>query len=133
MSDLNIDDFRRDAAITLLRLYNNFPRPHNLYIYEVCGEESEDEFGLISKRHEACLATMIWLADEALLQYKSLVVDEGIEQATLCLLGVELLLGANPEGVSRIEALRQGLASRSSTKLEVAINEFLSAAVARKY
>ena len=132
MSDLNIDDFRRDTAITLIRLYNNFPRPHTLYINEVCGEDGVDEFGLISRRYEACLAAMMWLADEGFIQFKSLIVDQGIEQATLCLLGIELLLGANPDGISRIEALRLGLSSKSSTKLEVAINELLSSAVSRK-
>jgi hypothetical protein len=132
MSDLNIDDFRRDTAITLLRLYNNFPRPHTLYISEVCGEDSEDEFGLISRRYEACLAAMMWLSDEGFIQFKTLITDQGIEQATLCLLGIELLLGANAEGVSRVESLRIGLASKSSTKLEIAINELLSSAVSRK-
>ncbi len=133
MSDLNIVDFRRDAAITLLRLYNNFPIPHTLFIEDVCGESDEDEFGLISRRHESCLATMLWLSDEGFLQFKALINDKGIEQASLSLLGIELLLGADTEGTSRIESLRQGLASKSSTKLETAINELLTSAIARKH
>ncbi len=133
MSDLNIDDFRKDAAIILLRLYNNFPTPHTLYIEDVCSGQSEDEFGLISKRHEACLATMLWLADERYLTFKSLLNEEGIEQAALSLLGIELLLGANTDGVSRVESLRKALSSQSSIKLERAINELLSATVSRKH
>ncbi len=128
MSDLNIDDFRRDAAITLIRLYNNFPRPHSLYIHEVCGEDGTDEFGLISKRYEACLAAMLWLQQEGFLSYKTLLPGEAIEQAVLTLKGIELLLSSSSAGVSRIESFREALSSRSSQKLENAVNEFLNAA-----
>jgi len=138
--DLHIDDFRRDCAIILLRLYNHFPRQYSIYISEITQEGYEDEFGLINARYEACLATMYWLAEENLLTYKSEMPNEGIEQATLTLKGYQLLLGystlkqisqdlsstedqeAQPQ--RRIQHIREALRSQSSAQMEIVMDEF---------
>ncbi|GEM_PF-1223108 len=83
MADLHIDDFCRDAAIALTRLYQYFPRPQALYVSDIAGAEERDEVGLYSKRHMACLHTLLWLADEGFFRYTSLIYEEGVEQAVL--------------------------------------------------
>ncbi|HFB64071.1 MAG TPA: hypothetical protein ENJ60_00895 [Aeromonadales bacterium] len=125
MSDLHLDDFRKDAAITLLRLYNNFPREHSLYVVEICAEETTDEFGLPSKRHEACQAGMLWLARHGLMSYGQVVPDEGIELAVLTPKGLQLLLSADDNKKPRIENLRAAIKSCSSEKIEKVMNALL--------
>ncbi len=141
--DLHIDDFRRDSAIILLRLFNHFPRQHSIYISEISPEGYEDEYGLMNIRYEACLATMFWLAEEKLLTYKSEIPNEGIEQATLTLKGFQLLLGYSTlEDVSqdlstkeeivsekkrRIEYIREALKSKSSAQMTLVMDELIQA------
>lgn len=62
--DLQIDDFYKDAASGLLMLYQAFPRKLALYVEDLIGREEPDEFGLPSKRHQACLGALLWLAEE---------------------------------------------------------------------
>ena len=118
MNDLHLDDFRKDAAVTLIRLFNNFPRLHSLYVIEICSEDTLDEFGLPSKRHESCMSAMIWLAEEGLIRYKQILPDEGIEQAVLTAKGIKLLLLPGENKKPFIENIRASIQSRSSQKLE---------------
>ena len=83
MADIHIDDFCRDAALVLLHLYNQFPRPQAIYVEDISGPDTPDEVGLHSKRYMACLSTMLWLADEGYLRYDSLIYQDGIDQAVL--------------------------------------------------
>ena len=53
--DLQIDEFYKDAASGLLALYQACPRKIALYVEDLIGREQPDEFGLPSKRHQACL------------------------------------------------------------------------------
>ena len=46
MSDINIDDFFKDAAIALVQLYGMFPRRHALFVEDICGPDDTDEFGM---------------------------------------------------------------------------------------
>lgn len=81
--DLQIDDFYRDAAAGLLALYQAFPRKITLYVEDLIGFEEPDEFGLPSKRHQGCLSTLIWLAEEGYLRYENTLQFQAIEQAVL--------------------------------------------------
>lgn len=83
MSDIHIDDFYRDTAKTLVMLYNHFPRPLSLYVEDIAGPDTPDEFGLHSTRFEACLSTLIWLSSAGYLNYKTLIMREALEEATL--------------------------------------------------
>lgn len=58
MADLHIDDFYRDAALILLRLYRTFPRKTILYVDDISGPDTPDEFGLHSERFQSCFSTM---------------------------------------------------------------------------
>ena len=70
MADLHIDDFYRDSAMILLRLYTTFPRKTVLYVDDICGPDAPDEFGLHSERHQSCFSAMTWLAESRLYQLR---------------------------------------------------------------
>ncbi|PID42109.1 MAG: hypothetical protein CSA52_00020 [Gammaproteobacteria bacterium] len=91
MADIHIEDFCKDIAKILLQLFNSFPRPSNVYVADIAGDDNPDEFGLHSERHLACFGAMVWLADEGYIRYVDTIRQEGIDQAvlthrTLCLL-----------------------------------------------
>jgi hypothetical protein len=81
--DLQIDDFYRDAASSLLMLYQAFPRKIALYVEDLIGYEEPDEFGLPSKRHQSCLSTLLWLAEEGYLRFDTTIQFLAIDQAVL--------------------------------------------------
>lgn len=83
MNDIHISDFYKDAALILIMLYKHFPRKHLLFVEDISGPDTPDEFGLPTTRHLACLQTMIWLGDEGLLRFDDIVRQEAIEQAVL--------------------------------------------------
>ena len=83
MADIHIEDFCQDVARILIQLYNNFPRPTDVYVEDIAGDDQKDEFGLHSNRHLACFGAMLWLADEGFLRYVTTIGQEAIDQATL--------------------------------------------------
>lgn len=96
MADIHIADFYKDAARILVQLYNQFPRPAMLFVEDIAGPDTPDEFGLHSPRHEACLATMMWLSRNGYLSYESLIRQEAIDQAVLTQQGFTLLASPVP-------------------------------------
>ncbi|TBU72926.1 hypothetical protein [Phytopseudomonas daroniae] len=130
--DLQIDDFYKDAAGGLLTLYQVFPRKAALYVEDLIGREEPDEFGLPSKRHQACLGTLLWLADEGYLRYESTIGYDALDQAVLSEKGFLRLSRsiprALPDGetpppaVSRVQAtlafqLREALAQQHGERI----------------
>ncbi len=91
MADIHIADFYKDAARILVQLYNQFPRPTMLFVEDIAGPDTPDEFGLHSPRHQSCLSTMLWLAQSGYLSYETLVRQEAIDQAVLTQRGFTLL------------------------------------------
>lgn len=83
MNDIHIEDFYRDAALILIALYKHFPRKQLLFVEDISGPDTPDEFGLHTPRHLSCLQTMIWLGDEGFLRYEDIVRQEAIEQSVL--------------------------------------------------
>ena len=81
--DLQIDEFYKDAASGLLALYQAVPRKVALYIEDLIGREEPDEFGLPSKRHQACLGALLWLAEEGYLRFESTIAYDALDQAVL--------------------------------------------------
>lgn len=94
MSDLHIDDFFQDAAKTLVLLYKQFPRKTMLYVEDVSGPDTPDEFGLHSPRHQACFDCFLWLADSGYFTFGELVRQEALDQAVLTHRGFLLLRSA---------------------------------------
>lgn len=126
IDDLHMDDFHHDVAKILTRLYLSFPRPLSIYIDDICGDLDTDEFGLISQRHQACLATMLWLADEGYLRYQALLPNEGIDLATLsekCLRRLQSIANIDQQTLPRIMHFQRALKG-TSFDLQKVIHEF---------
>lgn len=83
MADLNLLDFYKDAALATLQLHMTFPRKVELYVEDLIGPDHVDEFGLHSKRHDACFGTLLWMAEEGYLRYQTTIRQEAIDQAVL--------------------------------------------------
>lgn len=103
--DLQIDDFYKDAASGLLMLYQAFPRKMALYVEDLIGREEPDEFGLPSKRHQACLGALLWLAEEGYLRFESTIAYDALDQAVLSEKGFLRLSRGIPHALREGEAL----------------------------
>lgn len=95
--DLQINDFYHDVAAALVSLYQSFPRQVALYVEDLIGHEEPDEFGLPTKRHQACLGTLLWLADEGYLRYDNTIQFLALDQAVLTEKGFVRLSRAVPD------------------------------------
>jgi hypothetical protein len=152
MSDIHIDDFYKDAGMILVRLYASFPRKSTLYVEDICGPDTPDEFGLHSERFLSCFSTMVWLAEQGYLAFESTIRQEAIDQAMLthkgflllssrCALPAdelklstttdELAEGKIPPSVlddlhTNIVQLRKALKSRSSIRIKKCMHYLLS-------
>src|SRR5690606_17140011 len=91
MADIHIADFHKDVARILCQLYAGFPRKLTVFVEDISGPDTPDEFGLHSTRHQACFATLLWLADEGYIRYDSTIRQEAIDQVTLTHRGFTLL------------------------------------------
>ena len=103
--DLQIDDFYKDAAAGMLQLYQVFPRKMALYVEDLIGREEPDEFGLPSKRHESCLGTLLWLAEEGYLRFDSTIAYDALDQAVLSEKGFLRLSRSVPHALREGDAL----------------------------
>lgn len=140
--DLHIDDFCGDVARILVNLYAAFPLRHAVYVEDISGPDEPDEVGLHSRRYDACLGAMLWLAEEGWLRFDSLIYRQGIDQAVLTSRAFLALsaqsdvryadIPAQPDSVrrammTRIEQLRTALKSGESQKISDVIHYLLSA------
>lgn len=143
MADLNIDDFYRDVAIILLRLYSSFPRPEVLYVDDISGPDAPDEFGLHSERHQACFSAMTCLAQEGYIHFDAPIRREALDQTVLSRRGF-LMLNSRSEmffgderhddfppslmehSRTNVNQLRHTLRENSSIMLRQCVHQLLS-------
>ena len=83
MADIHIDNFYKDVAKICVRLYKSFPNKIVLYVDEIAGEATPDEFGLHSERYLSALSTMIWLAEEGYIRFADCIKQDALDQAVL--------------------------------------------------
>ncbi len=83
MTDINIDDFFKDAAKALIQLYKIFPRQHAVFVDEIYGTEELDEYGMHGERYLACFGALIWLGEEGYVRYADTIRQDAIDQAVL--------------------------------------------------
>lgn len=123
MSDIYIEDFHRDVAIALIRLYATFPRPAALYVDEIAGGDDPDEYGVQSERHQRCLGALVWLGEEGVLRYRDTIGIEGIDAAVLTLRGFRALHeGIDVEaGSLTINQIRESVRERDSEAVKRAV------------
>lgn len=144
MTDLHIDDFYRDTALTLIRLYQCFPRKTILYVDDICGPDEPDEFGLHSERYLSCFSTMIWLGEEGYLRFDDVIRQEALDQVVLSQpalillssrselsLGEDLMEESIPPSVmenalSNINQLRKAVRSGSSIMIQQCVSHLLT-------
>jgi hypothetical protein len=140
MSDIHIDDFFKDAAKTLNRLYLSFPRKTAVFVDDIAGPVTTDEFGVPGDRFVACFGTLLWLAEEGYLRYDETIRMEAIDQAVLtarCFGVLTMQASADllddetlPDSVraersSHIHRLRDALKSGSSTRLRTTMTQIM--------
>lgn len=142
MTDINVDDFFKDAAKALVALYGVFPRRHALFVDDIYAPEEPDEFGLHSERYQACFGALLWLGEENYLRFGDTIRNEAIDQAVLSGRAFTLLsspaAGAGPEAPgalpelvrleqsTHIHRIKSALKNRSSYELRVAMLEFMT-------
>lgn len=144
MSDIHIDDFYKDAGITFLHLYANFPRKSTLYVEDIAGPDEPDEFGLHSERFLSCFGAMIWLKEHGYIDFESTIRQEAIDQASLSHKAFLMLSSrsnldfeqdAIPEhlphsvkelSMTNVTQLRKAIRSRSSTQIRKCVHYLLS-------
>lgn len=141
MSDIHIDDFFKDAAKTLARLYLSFPRKAAVFVEEIAGPVATDEFGVPGTRFLACFGTLLWLAEEGYLRYDEAIRMEGIDQAVLtarCFSVLTLHAGGEAqsddalpasvasEQATYIHRIRDALKSGSSPRVRATMTDVMS-------
>jgi hypothetical protein len=109
MTDLHIDDFYRDSALIFLRLYSQFPRKIILYVDDICGADTPDEYGLPSDRYQACFSAMVWLGEQGYLSHSGTIRQTAIDQAVLSEKGFLLLSSRSSLQSGELEDVNDGL------------------------
>ena len=134
MATLQIDEFYRDSAKILVSLFDVFPRPVAIYAEDISGPDEPDEYGVHSKRYQACFAAMLWLGEEGYIRYQDVIRQDAVDQAVLTGKCFSALIAPQtspvliaddeqlPESVrleqsSAVFQLREALASGNSTTI----------------
>lgn len=132
VGDLHIDDFCKDAAKILIMLYRRFPTKTTLYVEDISGPDTPDEFGLHSPRYEACFSAMVWLQETDYIQYSHTMRQEGVEQAVLTHRSFSLLsalvedVELTTKPLRRIDYLKNQLSSATSEDLKDTVLQFFT-------
>ncbi len=142
MSDINIDDFFKDAAVALVQLYGMFPRRHAVFVEDICGPDDTDEFGMHSDRYLACFGTLLWLGEEGYVRYEQSIRQDAIDQAVLTARCFTVLATPAPrhtpdpdsdlpesirvEQSTTINRLRAALKARSSPQLRAEMVDLMT-------
>lgn len=148
MTDINIDDFFKDAAKVLVQLYSVFPRRHSVFVEDISGPEETDEFGMHSNRYLACFGTLLWLGEEGYLRYEETIRQDAIDQAVLSARCFTVLTTPAPnhepfdatdlpesvriEQSTTISRLRNALKERSSVRIRAAMVDLMAQMRARR-
>lgn len=131
LNDLHIEDFYKDTAIILARLYSIFPRKAAVYVEDISGPDTVDEFGLHSDRHLACLSTLIWLSEEGYIRFDDTIRQEAIDQATLTHKGFTKLFSQVPQKIAEqpitfIAAIKHAIQSKDSIQTKTIVEHYLT-------
>lgn len=83
MGDIHIEEFYHDMGLILSRLYASFPRRIVLYVADISGDDTPDEYGMHSDRYLSCFSAMAWLKDQGYIDFYSTVKQEAVDQVVL--------------------------------------------------
>lgn len=127
LDDLHIHDFYRDAGRILLALFNQFPAPATVYVEDIAGPDTPDEFGLHSPRHLACLGAIGWLQQSGYIHFSQLVRQEAVEEAALSHRSFLLLVRRDGSGLSNAQLLDRAVREGSSPQLQELMEQLMQA------
>lgn len=127
MLDIHITEFYNDTARILVSLYRNFPRQVSLYVEDISGPDTPDDYGLHSDRHMACFSTVLWLAEEGILRYGDIERQLAFNHCVLTLDAFRLLSGFDPDGgPPLVDEIRLALQEGSSDMTEGLVKQLLA-------
>lgn len=129
MLDIHITDFYNDVARILTTLYKAFPRQISMYVEDISGLDTPDDYGLHSERHLACFHTFLWLKAEGLIRYGDVEGQTAFNHTVLTLDGFRWLANFDAvEGGPRfIDELTIAIEEGSSNETERLIRSLLNA------
>lgn len=135
MADLHIDDFYHDIGLALSRLYSTFPKRCTIYVEDIAGADTPDEFGVQSDRFLSGFSALLWLRDQGYILFDSTIRQEAVDQAVLTeksflilssQASISLVDGVETEGlpasvaekaITNINLLRRALINQSSIEI----------------
>lgn len=125
--DLHIGDFYNDVARILVTLYMHFPVRSALYVEDISGPDTPDEYGLHSPRHMACFSAALWLAEENYFRFTGTIQQDALDEAVLSQASF-LFFTAKDEhaGYTRIAMIKKLLDEKSSSALNNYLQETLN-------
>lgn len=127
MLDAQLDWFYRDTAHILLSLYRAFPRQISIYIEDISGLDTPDEYGLHSKRHMACFHSIMWLQEEGFIRYQDVENQDAYNHCVLTLAALSRLARPIKKGEQTLaDALYEAVLDKSTPLIETHIKQFLS-------
>ncbi len=129
MLDIHITEFYNDVARILMALYRAFPRQISMYVEDISGPDTADEYGLHSERHLACFNTFLWLKEEHLLRFDDIERQTAFNHCVLTLDGFRWLASFDVEfgGAKFIDELQIAISEGSSNDTERLIKSLLNA------
>lgn len=135
MLDIHITEFYNDVARILLSLYRAFPRQISMYVEDISGIDTPDEYGLHSDRHLACFNTFLWLKDEGLIRYSDIEAQTAFNHSVLTLDAFRWLssFDAIEGGVKFIDELHIALTQGTSDDVENLVKSLLNAQARRNF
>ncbi|WP_196158531.1 hypothetical protein [Reinekea sp. G2M2-21] len=135
MLDIHITEFYNDTARILLSLYRAFPRQISMYVEDISGLDTPDEYGLHSERHLACFNTFLWLSEEGLIRYGDIERQTAFNHCVLTLDAFRWLssFDAVEGGVKFIDELHIAITQGTSNDVEALIKSLLNAQARRHY
>lgn len=122
MYDIHIEEFYRDCAKILMQLYLNFPKKSAVFVEDIAGPDTPDEYGIHSDRFQSCFGAMLWLENEGYLAYEALIRQEALDQSCLSALGLRMLnTSANNQNLHELLELISPRLSRHTTQPNIEI------------
>lgn len=145
MAALQIDEFYSDVTKILVNLFEVFPRRVTIYVEDISGPDQPDEYGIHSKRYQACFATMLWLAEEEYIRHEDVIRQDALDQVVLTGKCFSALLSPQRETIdgaevisddtlpasvvaeksTRVYCMRAALESRSSDQIAFAVGPLI--------
>ena len=135
MLDIHITEFYNDVARILLMLYRAFPRQISVYVEDISGPDTPDEYGLHSERHLACFHTLLWLRSEGLIRFDDIEQQTAFNHTVLTLDAFRWLASfdALEGGAKFVDELHMALTHGTSDDVEQMIKSLLNAQARRQF